>query len=297
MAEKGGVYVLDEPTSGLHLADVRQLLALLDRLVDAGKSVIVIEHHQAVMAHADWIIDLGPGAGRDGGLDRLRGHPGRSRRRSLHAHRRAPRGLRRQLTTPARSVGRRRSFHDERPYAVAGLPLTLTMSDAQTRAEAGTMDLPHVLAVWLHTLAFVIAWGYYGILGRMVLPAIERTLDAPTQGTMLADIERRALPLIVLSLVLFTITGDYLLVIDPQYEGLGQFFSSTWATLMLVKHGLVIGLVVAGVYVDRLIRRGAAATSDTERQSTLRRVGLGAEAATGLGALIALLTAAAQSAA
>ncbi|KUO10979.1 ATP-binding cassette domain-containing protein [Streptomyces sp. DSM 15324] len=75
MADKGGVYVLDEPTAGLHLADVEQLLGLLDRLVDAGKSVIVVEHHPAVMAHADWIIDLGPGAGHDGGRVVYEGTP------------------------------------------------------------------------------------------------------------------------------------------------------------------------------------------------------------------------------
>jgi excinuclease UvrABC ATPase subunit len=75
MGEKGDVYVLDEPTTGLHLADVQQLLGLLDRLVDTGKSVLVIEHHQAVMAHADWIIDLGPGAGHDGGRIVFEGRP------------------------------------------------------------------------------------------------------------------------------------------------------------------------------------------------------------------------------
>jgi excinuclease UvrABC ATPase subunit len=75
MGEKGGVFVLDEPTTGLHLADVEQLLGLLDRMVDAGRSVIVIEHHQAVMAHADWIIDLGPGAGHDGGTIVFEGTP------------------------------------------------------------------------------------------------------------------------------------------------------------------------------------------------------------------------------
>ncbi|MFJ4105865.1 ATP-binding cassette domain-containing protein [Oerskovia enterophila] len=75
MGAKGGVYVLDEPTTGLHLADVEQLLGLLDRLVESGKSVVVIEHHQAVMAHADWIIDLGPGAGHDGGRVVFEGTP------------------------------------------------------------------------------------------------------------------------------------------------------------------------------------------------------------------------------
>lgn len=77
MGEKGGVLVLDEPTTGLHLADVQNLLGLLDRLVDSGKSVVVIEHHQAVMAHADWIIDLGPGAGHDGGRVVFEGTPAR----------------------------------------------------------------------------------------------------------------------------------------------------------------------------------------------------------------------------
>ena len=98
MGDKGGVYVLDEPTSGLHLADVEQLLGLLDRLVDAGKSVIVIEHHQAVMAHADWIIDIGPGAGHDGGRIVFEGAPADLVASRDDPHRRAPGGVRRRLT-------------------------------------------------------------------------------------------------------------------------------------------------------------------------------------------------------
>jgi len=159
------------------------------------------------------------------------------------------------------------------------------------------MDLAQVLAVWLHTLAFVIAWGYYGILGRMVLPGLERSLERPAQATALLAIERRALPLVGLSLVLFAVTGTYLLVIDPHYAGLGNVFASTWTTLMVVKHVLVVGLVVLGVAVDRLVRRVGEATSEDARESAFRRLALSAEGATGLGALVVLLTAAAQVAA
>jgi uncharacterized membrane protein len=154
-----------------------------------------------------------------------------------------------------------------------------------------------VLAVWFHTLGFVIAWGYYGVLGRMVLPGLERSLERPAQAAALVAIERRALPLIALSLVLFMATGTYLLVVDSHYAGLGNVFASTWTTLMLVKHVLVIGLVMLGVTVDHLIRQAGDAANDRDRESALRRVALGAEGATGLGAVIVLLTAAAQVAA
>ena len=96
MGEKGDVYILDEPTTGLHLADVENLLGLLDRLVDSGKSVIVIEHHQAVMAHADWIIDLGPGRRPRRRPVVFEGTPADLVAEQVDAHRRAPGGVRRR---------------------------------------------------------------------------------------------------------------------------------------------------------------------------------------------------------
>ena len=156
------------------------------------------------------------------------------------------------------------------------------------------MDIGQVIGVWIHTLAFVIAWGYYGVLARIILPGLERSLDRPGQIAALGAIERRALPLVILSLVLFTVTGTYLLLTDPKYAGLGNFFASTWTTLMLIKHVVVIVLVGLAVIVDVLIRRLGDVGDATAQSSSLRRVALAAEGATGLGALIVLLTAAAQ---
>jgi uncharacterized membrane protein len=159
------------------------------------------------------------------------------------------------------------------------------------------MDAPQVFAVWLHTIGFVIAWGYYGVLGRIVLPAIERSLTGPARATTLVAIERRALPFIGLTLVLFTATGAYLLVSDPQYAGLGNIFASTWTRLMLIKHVLVVGLVVLAFAVDWLIRRAARDSEEDGQAPDLRFVALAADGVTGLGALIALLTVAAQASA
>jgi uncharacterized membrane protein len=156
------------------------------------------------------------------------------------------------------------------------------------------MDVALVVAIWLHTLGFVVVMGYYGVLGRILIPAIERSLDGSAQAVALKGIERRALPLVLLSMALFAITGAYLLVVDAKYEGLGNFFASTWTTLMLVKHLVVVVLVVLGVAVDVLIRRLSVAASKSDRRSDLLRIELAAEGATALGALIILLTAAAQ---
>lgn len=156
------------------------------------------------------------------------------------------------------------------------------------------MNVWHLLAIWLHTLAFVIAWGYYGILGRIALPALERSLNEPARTTTLLEIERRALPLVLLSVVLFAITGTYLLMINPHYPGPGRLFANSWTTFMFVKHVVVIALIVLGVATDLLIRRASRAPEEAARTATLHLVRPCAEGATALGAIIALLTAAGQ---
>lgn len=151
-----------------------------------------------------------------------------------------------------------------------------------------------LLAIWLHSVAIVIVVGYYGILGRVVLPALERSLDRKAQGLAILAIERRAVPLVLLALALLTATGIYLLVIDPNYAGLGNVFESTWTRLMLVKHVLVAAFIALGAIVDYLIRQIANADDLRYRASLVGMLHLSVEGATGVGALIILLTAAAQ---
>jgi uncharacterized membrane protein len=154
------------------------------------------------------------------------------------------------------------------------------------------MDAVHVAAIWLHALAMVVVLGYYGILGRIVLPALSRTLDGPALARTVPAIERRALPIVLATIVLFIATGIYLLVIDGRYAGVGSF-SSTWSMLMLVKHLVVAAMIVLGIGIDRL----AAAVGQASDEGRARMVDvlvLALDGMTALGAIVLLLTAAAQ---
>jgi uncharacterized membrane protein len=153
------------------------------------------------------------------------------------------------------------------------------------------MDLVRVGALSLHTLALLIVLGYYGILGRFALPTLRGSLDPPTTARVLGALERRARPWLVLTVVLFTLTGTYLLFVDEQYAGLGVI-TGAWAGLLLVKHVLVVVVVGLGVAVDRLIAEVEASEGDAV--GALRLAGFAAEVVTVLGALTIVLTAAAQ---
>jgi uncharacterized membrane protein len=156
------------------------------------------------------------------------------------------------------------------------------------------MDVVQVGAVAIHTLAMILVVGYYGILGRVILPALRGSLSGPVLATTLEAVERRAVPLLVLSVGLFVATGAFLLLADEQSEGIGNFFATTWTTLMLAKHGLIVAMVVLAGIVHFLVSDVAYAATDAERDRQLRRLGLATEAATGIGALVVVFTAAAQ---
>jgi uncharacterized membrane protein len=156
------------------------------------------------------------------------------------------------------------------------------------------VDVAQVVAAWLHMLGMVIVIGYYGIVGRFVLPAMRGSLDGASVAAALLAIERRARPFLVISTVLFIATGVYLLAIDDQYAGIGNFRDSSWAGLMLLKHLVVAGVLGLGIAVDVMAGWAAEAGDPGARDRFVGRAGLAAEAATALGALTLLLTAVAQ---
>jgi len=156
------------------------------------------------------------------------------------------------------------------------------------------MDYVQAGAVAIHTLAMILVVGYYGILGRVILPALRGSLAGPVLGNTLMTVERRARPLLLLSVGLFVATGAFLLLADDQSEGIGNFFATTWTTLMLVKHGLIVVMVVLAGVVDFLVSEVAYAETDPERERLLGGLALATEATTGIGALVVVLTAVAQ---
>jgi len=154
------------------------------------------------------------------------------------------------------------------------------------------MDAVHVGALWLHAVAMVIVLGYYAVLSRIVLPALRRALDGPGIATAVPAVERRALPLVLAAIVVFIVTGVYLLVADERYAGIGDF-SSTWSTMMLVKHLVILAMIALGVVVDRLARAVGDA-SDEGQPQLLEVLSLAADGTMVLGAIVLLLTAVAQ---
>lgn len=161
-------------------------------------------------------------------------------------------------------------------------------------SDRSLMDYVQAGAVAIHTLAMILVVGYYGILGRVILPALRGSLAGPELATTLLSVERRARPLLVLSVGLFVATGAFLLLADDQSRGIGSFLATTWTTLMLAKHGLIVVMVVLAAVVDFLVSEVSYAETDLERDRLLGRLCLSTEATTAVGAFVVLLTAAAQ---
>lgn len=150
-------------------------------------------------------------------------------------------------------------------------------------------------ASWLHVLAAVAVLGYYAVLGLVVVPAIRESLDGPRVAATVAAVERRALPWLVAGVVVFVATGALLMLTSSRYTGLGTFFATTWAVLIVVKHAVIAAIVVIAAVIDLIVIPDAVTPeSETGRGASLARLRRLSIVVTLLGALVLLLTAAAQ---
>lgn len=157
------------------------------------------------------------------------------------------------------------------------------------------MDLVQAAAVWLHSLATVVLLGYYAVLALIVVPVLRSVVNGPAIGRVIPAIERRALPLIACAIGVFFVTGLYLMLSDERFLGFGHFFDSSWSTLIVVKHVVVVGLLGVGVYLDLLVMPGIAGPVDeAARTAAVGRLARSGTAMVTLGAIVLLLTAGAQ---
>lgn len=157
------------------------------------------------------------------------------------------------------------------------------------------MDVVQAAAVWLHSLATVGLLGYYEVLALIVLPVLRITVTGPAIGRIVPAIERRALPVVAGAVAVFVVTGLYLMLTDQRFLGFGHFFASTWSTLIVVKHVIIVALVGVGAYLDLLVMPQVAGPVDeVARIAAVRRLARCATLIATLGVAVLLLTAAAQ---
>jgi len=156
------------------------------------------------------------------------------------------------------------------------------------------MSATWVAMTWLHQVSIVAVLGYYATLALVVLPVLGRTLDGAALGRSIALVGRRSRPLLITTIVVFVVSGTYLLLSAGRYDGLGNLFASTWTVLLTVKHLLVLLMIVIAIGVDRLSASMARVAGDEARRTALGMLGLSVQGMTILGLLVLLLTAAAQ---
>ena len=157
------------------------------------------------------------------------------------------------------------------------------------------MDVVQAAAVWFHSLATVGLLGYYAVLALIVLPILRSTVTGPAIGRIVPAIERRALPVVAGAVAVFVVTGLYMMLTDQRFLGFGHFFASTWSTLIVLKHVIVIALVGVGLYQDLLVMPQVAGPADeAARTAAIRRLARSSTLIAALGATVLLLTAAAQ---